>query len=1128
MLIRQTYYLFLFCILLLAFQSCKNKTTAFVLLDAAAIGLDFTNEITETPENNIMTYQYMYNGAGIAAGDINNDGLPDLYIAGNSVPNKLFLNKGNWKFGDITAAAKINDRPGDWKTGVTMADVNGDGWLDIYVCYSGNTAGEGLRKPVLIDNPRRNNQLFINNGCKQGETPTFTERGKEYGLDAPGTFSTQAYFFDYDRDGDLDMFLVNHANTFYSSLFNTTKLRNLRHPFFGNKLYRNDHNHFTEVSEQAGIFGSGLNYGLSAGISDINGDGWPDIYVTNDYDEQDFCYLNNGNGTFKEVSHTAFGHLSKYSMGCDIADINNDGQPDIFVLDMLPESNHRQKLLKGADQYDKYTLAVDSGFHHQNMRNTLQVNCGTDEDGIPQFSELGQIAGLSNTDWSWGTLLADFDNDGWKDAFITNGYLHDYTNMDFLKYVQNEISSTGGFNADNYNMLPVIQKMPSTKISSYMMHNTGGLHFENKTEEWGLSAKSISNGVVYADFDNDGDLDLVINKLNEGISVYENKLSTGENKFIKIKLVGKALNTSGMGSKLWITAGNKKIFQEAYFNRGYESSVEPVFTIGVGPATTINEIKVVWPDSTESLLTNQPVNQTIIIEQQKATRLKNTDALPTPSLFKEVVTGSGIDFHHHENNFVDFKVQRLIPYQASKLGARLAVGDVNNDGNDDIYFGGAIGQGGVLFSGKDDGTFYRASSQPWQADKSSEDIGAVFFDADGDGDKDLYVVSGGNEYGSGDPFYHDRLYVNDGTGSFTKNIPALPADETTSGSCVVPVDYDKDGDMDLFVGGRIAAQLYPITPKSYILRNDTKNGVVKFTDVTETLSKDIQLAGMVTDATWSDINNDSWPDLIIVGEWMPIRIFQNENGKGFKEITNALGLDNSDGWWSKIVKADVDGDGDIDFLLGNAGTNLQYHASEKEPMEYFVQDINGDGGPDPVMCYYIQGKSYMAPALDELLEQVPGLRKKFYKYADYADATIKDLMDKKKLEEVLHLRINTLQSSWLENQGNGKFKLKQLPEEVQVSMINGFVLEDFDGDHQPEVLCAGNFFPYKVEWGKSDAFMGALLKFKNGEATVYKGNTSLRFKGDIRDMSLIKNRNKGNRIVVSRDNDYPGLFEYLK
>jgi enediyne biosynthesis protein E4 len=1126
----------LFTIVLLA--ACKNKSEVqFVSLDATETGLAFKNEIDETEENNIMTYQYMYNGAGIAAGDINNDGLPDLYVAGNSVPNKLFLNKGAWKFEDITPVAKINDRNGDWKTGVTMADVNGDGWLDIYVCYSGNTQGEGFRKPVLVDNPKRDNQLFVNNGCKPGGVPTFTERAKEYGLDASGTFSTQSYFFDYDLDGDLDMFLVNHANTFYSSLFNTTKLRSLRHPFFGNKLYRNDlispssgggrgEAHFTEVSEQAGIHGSGLNYGLSAGISDLNNDGWPDIYVTNDYDEQDFCYLNQGDGTFKEISHQAFGHLSKYSMGSDIADVNNDGRPDIFVADMLPEDNHRQKLLKGADEYDKYTLAADSGYHHQNMRNTLQVNGGVGTDSIPRFSELGQMAGLSNTDWSWAPLFADLDNDGWKDLVVTNGYLHDYTNMDFLKYAQGEIAQTASLQNNSHNWLAMIQKMPSTKISNYIFQNKDGLHFDNKTEDWGLSAETIANGAVYADFDNDGDLDLVFNNLNENISVYRNDLKASKNKFIKIRLEGKTANAFGIGSKVYISAGNKKIYQEAYFSRGYECSVEPVLTIGVGEADTIAEIKVLWHDGTQSVLKNTPASQSITIRQQNAVVQNGLRPSAVAPLFRDLFATSGIDFRHTENDFVDFKIQRLMPYQASRLGARMAVGDVNKDGNDDVYFGGAVGQSGVLFLGKEDGTFYRAASQAWQADAASEDIGAAFFDADKDGDLDLYVVSGGNEFGTGDPLYHDRLYVNDGTGSFTKNATALPATETTSGSCVVPADYDNDGDLDLFIGGRVAAQMYPITPKSYLYRNDSKSGSIIFTDVTETLSKELQLAGMVTDAKWNDVDNDGWLDLMVVGEWMPVRLFKNENGKAFQDITVTAGISGSEGWWSTVLAADVDNDGDTDFLLGNAGTNLQYHASPKEPLEYIVQDINGDGGPDPIMCYAIQGKSYPAHSLDELLEQVTGLRKKFYKYADYADATIKDLMDKDLLDQSYRLQINTLHSSWLENQGNGKFVLKALPDAVQASMINGFVIDDFDGDQQKEILCAGNFYPYKVEWGRSDAFMGALLKFSNGEATLYKPGVPLWLAGDIRDINMVKTKKGLKKIIVSRNNDIPGVYSF--
>ena len=765
---------------LLLIQACQ-PSTQFKQMDPDDTGLKFVNKITETTENNIMTYQYMYNGAGTAAGDLNGDGLADLYVAGNSVPNRLFINRGSWEFEDVTEQAKVQDRAGDWKTGVTLADVNGDGWLDIYVCYSGNTQGEGYNKPVIIDNPHRTNQLFINNGCEVGGIPTFTERAKEFGLDAPGSFSTQAYFFDYDRDGDLDMFLVNHANTFYASLFNTTRLRNLRHPYFGNKLFRHDSTAFTDVSEQAGIHGSGLNYGLSAAISDINADGWPDIYVTNDYDEQDFCYLNSQDGTFREVSHHAFRHLSKYSMGTDMADINNDSKPDMMIVDMLPEDNRRQKLLKGADQYDKYTLFVDSGYHHQNMRNTLQINLGVDEEGYPQFAEIGQQAGISNTDWSWAPLFADFDNDGLKDLIITNGYLHDYTNLDFLKYVQSEVGNSAVSDPRSQDLLKMVQQMSSTKISSYAFRNTDGLHFENKTEAWGLGDKAVSNGAAYADFDGDGDLDMVIHRLDEPVALYQNMLGAKQGNYIKIRLMGDVPNTFGIGAKVSVKTGKRIITQEVFTGRGYASSVEPVLTIGLGTDQKIDELLVEWPDGRTSTVRDLTTNRLVLIAQKESATINNIMApRREPPLFKDSIDASGIDFVHRENNFIDFKIQRLLPYQVSRSGGRMAVGDVDGDGNDDVYFGSAVGQSGVLFLGSSGGQFQRAPSQPWTADAQCEDMGSVFFDADQDGDLDLYVVSGGNEYGSGDPMYHDRLYRNMGKGVFVKEPEALPAQETTS------------------------------------------------------------------------------------------------------------------------------------------------------------------------------------------------------------------------------------------------------------------------------------------------------------------------------------------------------------
>ncbi len=1116
------YYILLLANLTFLFSSCKEKTQ-FIALTASETGLEFENTISETPENNIMTYQYLYNGAGIAAGDINNDGLADVYVCGNSNPNKLFLNKGNWKFENITEASGATDRTGDWKTGVTMADVNGDGFLDIYVCYSGNTTGEGFNLPVIKSNAHRSNQLFINQGCKPGEIPTFIESAAAYGLDAIGTFSTQAYFFDYDLDGDLNMFLLNHANTFYTPFFNTSKLRSVRHPYFGNKLYRNDNLHFTDVSDAASIYGSGLNFGLGAAISDFNNNGYPDIYVTNDYDEQDFCYLNKGNGTFTEVSHKAMGHMSKYSMGVDAADVNNDMHTDLFVADMLPEDNERQKLLKGADQYDKYTLAVDSGLHHQNMRNTFQLNAGIGPDGIPVFREVGQQAGISNTDWSWGPLFADFDNDGWKDLFITNGYLHDYTNMDFLKFkVAEAVNTSPGSDG----MMKLIQDMPSTKLTPYAFHNKGGWAFEDSTTTWGFSHKSISNAVVYADFDNDGDLDLIMNRLNDDLGIYKNQNELfGDRHFIKIQLQGTGQNRWQIGAKVWIKTDSTTIYQEAFYNRGYESSVEPVMTIGLGKCDMIKELKVQWTDGSIRIEKNIRAGKTIVVEQQKST---NEPILPKPAFSKGILTNytasSGISFVHRENNYVDFKSQRLLPYQLSKLGGKMAAADVNGDGNDDVFFGGASGQPGVLFLGKDDGTFSVGPSQPWQADSLCEDINALFFDADNDGDKDLYVVSGGNEFPVNDSHYHDRLYINDGKGKFVSLNTALPLSERSSGSCVVAADFDHDGDLDLFVGGRLSVNDYPVTPQSMLLRNDSQNGNIKFTDVTDLLSKELRLAGMITDAVWTDMDKDGWQDLVIAGEWMPVNIFKNNRGQDFTNISMQSDTDKSSGWWTCVATGDFDGDGDMDLVAGNAGTNIQFKASESEPMTYYVTDINNDGIKDPILCYYIKGQSYPSPTYDELMEQVPSLRKKFYKYADYANAGIRDVLGITQAPPP-YLSVTTLRSSFFRNDGKGKFSITALPLNFQSSMLQAFICDDFDGDHQQKLLGAGNFYPYKVEWGKSDAFFGAFLQCSGNEISEKKTN-QLWLTGDIRDMKILKFKSGKKAIVVSRNNDKADIYSY--
>ncbi len=1108
--------------LLVFLYGCEmsSSDTMFTTLDPKSIGIDFQNIIQETQENNILRNEYMYNGAGVAAGDVNNDGLADVYFVGNSVSNKLYINEGDWEFEDITVSSGTGGRK-DWATGVTMVDINSDGWLDIYVCYSGNTPGEGYNLPVIRDQPNRANQLFLNNGCEAGGKPTFTESAKKFGIDAIGTFSTQAYFFDYDLDGDLDLFLLNHANTFYAPFINTKKLRNLRHPYFGNKLYRNDNMKYVEVSKKAGIHGSGLNFGLSAAVSDINMDNWPDLYVTNDYDEQDFCYINNKNGTFREVSHDILSHMSKSSMGSDVADVNNDGYADIFVLDMLPEDNHRQKLLRGQDSFERYQLAVDSGFHHQYLRNTLQLNRGLGADSLPRYSEIGTLAGISNTDWSWSALLVDLDNDGLRDLFVTNGYLRDITNMDYMSRTS-EIYKEAAAKRVEVDFLQLISELPTTRLKNYVYRNTNGIKFDNKTDEWGLTEATVSNGAAYADFDNDGDYDLITNNLNQPVSVLKNNQQAKlKNNFIKIKLIGSDRNKQGVGSKIWLETDDKSIFHEAYTARGYLSSSDPVITLGLGSSSIIKSLKVRWPDGRQSIINELEPNQLVELDYAKANlETDNSHADPNNTLLVDVTDASGINFKHQENDYVDFKRDKLLHYQLSKIGGRMATGDINRDGNDDVFFGGAAGQTAELYFGTDDGTFLLSKNQPWTKDSSMEDMKPLFFDADGDDDLDLYVVSGGSEFEMNSPQYQDRLYMNSGNGQFRSIANVLPA-ESTSGSCAIAGDFDEDGDLDIFVGGIHKGSVYPLSPKSFVLRNESKGGKIKFVNATLETSSSVENIGMVTDAQWADYNGDGWPDLIVVGEWMGIKVFQNVNGKLIEQ--QMASLEKSEGWWTTISQMDIDGDGDIDFLLGNAGLNSQIKASVQEPVELFTSDYNNDGKLDPILCYYIQGKSYPMHTRNELLGQMSQLSQKFPSYASYADATLNDIVDKKSLDKTFKLSAYIMESCWLEND-SGKLILRKLPELVQFSAVNAFISHDFDEDGKQDVIAAGNFYPLHPQIGMNDASMGSILQFSNDSLAVKQGVISpIWLSGDIRDMALLSFKN-GKRVVVSRNNDKPGVY----
>lgn len=1090
---------------LLFIMSCTNSKEKLFTDITPQTGIRFINSLKENPSQNILNYEYMYNGGGVAVGDVNNDGLADIYFTGNQVGNKLYLNKGDLKFEDITDKAELIAKA-SWATGTTMADVNGDGLLDIYVCYSGPG-----------DVASRANLLYINQGVQDG-IPVFAEKATEYGIDAPGTNSTQASFFDYDRDGDLDMFLLNHATMFYSTFVNTAKLRTKRHAYFSDRFYRNDNGHFTDVSEQAGIKGGGNNFGLGISVSDINNDGWPDIYTTNDYDEQDFLYLNSHNGTFRDIIKQSLGHTSKNGMGCDVADYNNDGLMDIAVLDMLPEDNKRQKLLKGPDEYDKYNLLVDSGYFHQNMRNTLQLNQGFTKEGVPVFSEIGQLAGMSNTDWSWAPLFADYDNDGNKDLFITNGFLRDFTNLDFLNFTIAEYRQKYGAKmpADQ-----LIKELPSTKISNYIFRNNDDLTFKDVTDEWGLSKKAVSNGAAYADLDNDGDMDLVVNNLGDKASIYRNNSEKNPgNHFLRIQLQYTGLNKFAIGAKVMIeTASGKKQYSEMSPTRGFQSSVDPILHFGLGIDSAIKTITVNWPNGTRTSYAGVKTNSFITLKPNSIFAGAETVSNSVPSVFSDITATAGINFIQQENAYVDFKNEFLLPWQLSKQGPRLTKADVNNDGLEDIFIGAPIGQAAQLYLQTANEKFMLSVSQPWKADSLCEDIQSAFFDADGDGDIDLYVVSGGNEPHQNSTELQDRLYINDGKGNFSKSINTIPA-INTSNSCVAVADYNKDGKPDIFVGGRIVPGKYGINPESYLLKNESSGSAIKFENTIAADAKDLQFAGMVTDATWTDINKDGWLDLIVVGEWMPVKIFINNKGK-LEERSSEYGLLNTGGLWTRIIPGDMDGDGDMDFLLGNLAPNTQLRASEKEPMSLCVNDFMKNGVSIPLLCYYIQGVNYPYASRDEITEPMPVLKKKFLRYATYATATLKDIFTPEQLKGMKELYVHTVKNCWLQNQGNGKFILKELPVMAQFSAIQGAVMNDFNKDGKKEVFAIGNFYPFRVQLGREDAGKGMLLHSDSKGNFIVTGyaSTGVLIDGDVRDMVSVKTKTNKSILVIAKNNE---------
>ncbi|HVS97154.1 MAG TPA: FG-GAP-like repeat-containing protein [Puia sp.] len=1028
------------------------------------------------------------------------------------------LNKGAFKFEDVTRQAHIAGN-GTWSTGVSIADVNGDGLLDIYICHGGK----------YDDSTELSNQLFICQGIRNG-VPVYKDMAREYGLDAPGTQSTQAVFFDYDKDGDLDMFLLNHSNHTYNPYLNTRQTRATPDMHFGNRLFRQDrdqqgHIHFTDVTLKAGIINNPLNFGLGVVVSDVNGDGWPDIYTTSDYTERDCFYINNHDGTFTESLERSFTHISKYSMGLDIADYNNDGRPDVMTLDMLPEDNHRQKLLKGPDEYDEYHLLLDSGYYHQQMRNMLHLNEGLDGEGHLRFSEIGQLAGVSNTDWSWSPLFADFDNDGRKDLFVSNGYLRDYTDLDFLKYTVPDAQLAAARDGrTNFKTYDLVKKMPSNKVSSYIFRNNGDLTFTNSTKGWGIYHPAVSNAAAYADLDNDGDLDLIVCTNNEPVIVYRNNESElKKNHFIRLRLRGRGLNTMAFGAKATLTTSDgARQYGELYPVRGFQSSMPPELFFGWPSALIASRITITWPDDSVTVIERPEADGTLDVRENETAR--STPAEPAKSgapgsarrLFTDVSATAGLSFRHRENDFIDFKDEPLLPYQLSREGPALAKADVNGDGLEDIFLGGAIGQGGQLYLQTGDGHFVPASSQPWVADSVAEQVNALFFDADGDGDMDLYVVSGGNEYSEG-PGYQDHLYINDGKGNFSPAPPgALPV-MTSSKFAIAAGDFDHDGRMDLFIGGRGVPGSFPLPSRSWLLHNDSKDGAVRLTDVTDAAAPALRLPGMVKAAVWTTVDDAAYPDLLIAGDWMPVLLFRNDQGR-LSDVSESAGLSHLHGMWSSITPADIDGDGRMDFILGNCGLNNPFKVSPAQPMKLYVSDFDGNGSLDPILCYYIQGKSYPMASRDELLDQIVSLRKKFNSYKAYADATIGDIFPPEKLAQATVLQCDQLASGILYNQGNGRFSFSPFPIAAQSSKVFGAVVDDFDGDGKKDVLVSGNFLPYRTQLGRCDAGLGVLMKgpdlhpVDNAETGCYIG-------GDVRGMVEVTDRAGEKLIVVAKNND---------
>ncbi len=1065
----------------------------FELLSADSTGVTFANNLPETAEFNILNYLYYYNGGGVSVGDVNGDGLPDLYLSSNLDSNRLYLNKGNFRFEDVTAKAGVGGPPG-WKTGVTMADVNGDGRLDIYVSAVRYLTMQGR------------NMLYINNG-----DGTFSERAESYGIAHAG-YSTQAAFFDYDADGDLDLFLLSHSTHTERAIGSATK-RDVRNPRAGGRLYRNDGARFTDVSAEAGIFGGIEGYGLGLVVSDLNQDGCPDVYVANDFQEQDFLYYNTCRKKFTESIAVATRHTSRFSMGVDAADVNNDGLPDIVVGDMLPEREDVLKSSASSEAYSLFNLRVRAGYHPQYARNTLQLNRG---NGV--FSEIGFLAGVEATDWTWSLLFADLDNDGLKDLFVTSGIFRRPNDLDYINYVGNETVQASLANGITRENLPLLKQMPTVPVVNHAYRNDGDLHFTDMAKAWGLARPGYSNGSAYVDLNNDGALDLVVNNYDAPVSIYRNRArERSVNAYLTITLQGAGKNTAGIGTKVFVVQAGRRQLLEQSPTRGFQSSVDQRLHFGLGRDTVVDSLIVVWPDRRFQVLTTVAANQRLTLVQRDAQGVWAYGRTPAPPpLFADITESVPTGYTHVENDFNDMDREPLMPHLLSTEGPALAVGDVNGDGLDDMYAGGAKWQPGRLLIQQRDGSFASSDSLVFAVDSITEDVAAVFFDANADGHQDLYVVTGGNEFWGSMNELRDRLYLNDGAGHFTKSTDGLPP-IFENGSCVVPGDFNGDGHQDLFVGARVTAKQYGVSPRSHILQGDGKG---HFADVTDAVAPELLSAGMVTSATWLDYDRDGKLDLIVVGEWMPVRVLRQARGR-FVDRTREAGLSGSEGWWNTVSAADLNGDGLPDLVLGNLGLNAYLTASATEPARMYVFDFFSNGTIKQIITFYKHGVSYPLATRDEMVKLMPQLRAKFPNYKAFGASRVQDIVLPEELAKAPVLNARTFATSVAIAGANGTFALKPLPTAAQFSPVYAALARDFDGDGRVDLMLGGNFLGAPPMLGRSDASYGLLLHGA-GDGTftpVEMTRSGVQIGGEVRHLASLRRADGQSTIVAARNND---------